>query len=125
MDPSVLRTGNIVHEFKTGHDYPVTGIVNLAGVYLNNNLLFIVHFEDIVPIELTDDLLLRFGYKEGEEDKKENRTFYIQAKESKHIIVKIHKTFYCRDREVKYIHELQNVFYFDTLTGEELKLKLL
>lgn len=94
----------------------------------NKNVIFEKHIKDITGIPLTEDWLKNFGWVS---DKPKYyihpstmliELFNISALDNAFILVGGRmgdKGFKATTKEIKYVHELQNVFY---LTGEELKI---
>lgn len=78
-------------------------------------------FEEINPIPLTEDWLLRFGF-----EKKETNFGYSKETEEGNIFINNYFVFnfdgfnIAMSTELKSVHQLQNLFF--ALTGEELKL---
>ena len=79
-----------------------------------------VDYENLIPIPLTEEILLKFGYIGNEPVFSEKSTIFTFG------IHKIWKPFnifldeYYRF-EIKYVHQLQNLYF--ALTGEELTFK--
>lgn len=137
MDIKELRIGNIV---KIDDEYlgPIEGkviSVNESGVVTIKlfdeekiGRYFNCGTEDIYPIPITEELLLKIGFK------KENE--YIAVKPNKSCLVHFPNHFITggyfviaiarlpgmpSTTPVKHLHQLQNAYYL--LTGEELKIK--
>ena len=124
MKATELRIGNLI--FQSGQ---ITTIENISRSIndwerVNNKRLF-----DCTPIPLTDEWLLDFGFSFKEDDlgfyfkwelkdDKKEFVFYVPGDEHPHR----HK-YYCGgwNGEIKYVHQLQNLYF--ALTGEELTLK--
>ena len=76
--------------------------------------------ENLVPIELTIGSLIKFGFKEvkargGISSAYKLDGIRIECSNSSNL--------YWKNKSVPYIHLLQNIYYFNTLTGEDLKLR--
>lgn len=98
-----------------GYDY--------LGVIIDNSEVEIM-LQDVEPIPLTEEWLLKFGFEKKPMYGKHNRYFFIK-----------NKLYYCQHdfysfvysnnsleiKEPKYVHQLQNLYF--ALTGEELTLK--
>ena len=81
--------------------------------------------EFIQPIILTEEWLYKFGFEENGVDKKENEKYRKYWSEGKFDVYKI-ISFYLdnnksHEPDIKYVHQLQNLYF--ALTGEELTLK--
>lgn len=112
-----LRIGNYV--LAGEYDFPmcVTGIFE-DKVYLNfdgnNDDDLICKEIEIMPIRLTDETLLKFGFVKGDiyhfiDD------FYIDNWNPE----QSHYTYNAETVKIKYLHQLQNLYF--SLTGKELK----
>ncbi len=121
MKASELRIGNLVYFFKDTAAIVIA--ISSEELYLTQGGGFInPKTEECIPIPLTEEWLLRFGFeKEG--------VYYSNSHlEISEIISKKGYDAYCTDMdfsifmtELKYVHQLQNLYF--ALTGEELKLK--
>jgi len=72
--------------------------------------------EDIPGIELTEEWLVKFGFR-----KRDNNYRVLWFINSFTLSENEFKRFYFGISEIKYVHQLQNLYF--ALTGEELKLK--
>lgn len=78
---------------------------------------------DLCPIELSEDWLFKFGFEKEEHGFYEKEYCFfdlLNISENGFIIYAVLET-YTISQEIKYVHELQNLYY--TLTGEELETK--
>jgi len=121
MEAKELRVGNYVLE---------TNIVNYDDcnsdyypdeILIVGKHLFTYEHEDIKPIPLTEEWLLKFGFELGE-------NFYIKNNVSVEIdelylwdVFLNNGTKETHLRSIKYIHQLQNLYF--ALTNEELTIK--
>jgi len=117
MDASEFRINNLVSTLQ--------GVFRVIGVFENTLAIspfltaepFQVEYKDVIPILITEEWLLRFGFYKDELDDFRNVT---RLRISFHIDRFI---FFCDNgliRDVKYIHELQNIHH--CFTSEELTL---
>ena len=141
MKPQELRIGNIV---KIDDEYlgPIEGKVTslnekaevelLLSVNKGNIRYFHCGSDDIFPIPITNELLLKIGFKKDVDENSlyryaiDNCLFEIRLWDSG-TLIKLEN--YCEDcvRKVHLpktpnLHQLQNAYYL--LTGEELEIKL-
>ena len=114
MKATELRIGNLI--FQSGQ---ITTIENISRSIndwerVNNKRLF-----DCTPIPLTEEWLLKFGFvkKEIGYSKLTEIKECFSISFGKHTSINAIKF----NNEVKYVHQLQNIYF--ALTGEELTLK--
>lgn len=69
------------------------------------------------PIKITEEWLLKFGFKEGEWKDKTNSQYLYHANDTLHIS-DVRDVNYSFESPCKYVHQLQNLYF--ALTGEEL-----
>lgn len=140
MKATELRIGNFVWDDYSG-EMIVSGIAKQNG--LQEELRLKKHnglpegsyiCETIQPIPITEEWLLKFGFKVGlnERDDEDDRII-LHVYRNKISIAEKNKTFYFyitieddtyynfKWVELKYVHQLQNLYF--ALTGEELTLK--
>ena len=133
MKVSEVRIGNIVGMEASGIKYTILGLINpedfKAGLFY--------------PVEITEELLKRFGFKPEEVGDKGNDWYSIGDADNKYvdeeleneleICVSAKQNQYVINQyntaqmnhlvgRIKYIHQLQNLFF--ALTGEELEFKV-
>lgn len=141
MENRELRIGNLVmienellSETK-GEVYKVSG-VELKRIELfpdSDSTISLDHTESlriynqlnefVIPIPLTDHWLDRFGFKYSHDTVHPNRVFrktWDEGNFDLEEIVSYHFGGSFLDVEIKYVHQLQNLFY--SLTGKELEL---
>lgn len=112
MKVTELRIGNIISLVYDPEKYGAVIALDHCGTVHVNNREYPDEIRDIVGFELTQELLTKFGYE----------TFiYFNDKEirllfhGKRVIVTIDDV---TTYEIKFVHELQNLVYFNT--GQEL-----
>lgn len=89
-----------------------TGLIESYGMY-------IYEIEEIKPIELTEEILLKSGF----ENIYEHTDHYFELKKEKEgFIVGINCFEYTHGVHFLHLHTLQNIFYFTT--NQELKINL-
>lgn len=125
MEVRELRIGNKV-KCKTSNDARIYDVLALDGLHLKiylNSPRNVWHIEDLIkPIKLTEELLLKCGFKlitddggvcgdytywsNGEIELNNLGYWFVVSTDFHH-------------PKIKYIHQLQNLYYY--LTGEELE----
>jgi hypothetical protein len=108
MKASDLRIGNLVKQ----------GVVESIGSSLIQVSDTIYESEVIEPIELTEKLLLKFGFKGTEGYYYDLEIGAIEFYYEDGILVC--DIYNYRNENVKYVHQLQNIFF--DLTNKELKI---
>jgi hypothetical protein len=124
MKASELRIGNYVN-FKNREDIffcevitlDKCGYIHLQRIFKDN-----LHnddqpesIEDITPIPLTEDWLLKFGFVSNPyQDRYENEFIHVECNKTRGIT----ELWIERMPHIKYVHQLQNLYF--ALTGEEL-----
>lgn len=123
MKPEELRISNLVHVPKTNQNIPVTIINKHVGVCVNDGFVWL-GFEEIKPIELTEEWLLKFGFDQTTPDKWfalnicNDWTFLFWNNNVLELSVNRHGVVLSK---IEYVHQLQNLYF--ALTGEELTVK--
>ncbi len=128
MKANELRIGNYVRYFEE-NDSRIDGI---EFNYCHLTDASSIYYEDIKPIPLTEDWLLKFGFKESTYG-----TFQIDGLFRTEIgndnydpVHEVHEGFKSHlvdiesnniSKEIKHVHQLQNLYF--ALTGEELEIK--
>ncbi len=127
MKANELRIGNFVSTRFENKSFVVTGIRNqhtkdgdFELIFLSNGKSFLpVHIE---PIPLTEEWLLKFGFKQKKLDSYFDTTKWSDGKNiitvNTDLFVTMESTFHKR---AEYVHTLQNLYF--ALTGEELTIK--
>jgi len=118
MKAAELRIGNYVNaEHKMyGEKYIVVESVGFDSINISFRRYLI---ENIEPIPLTEEWLLRFGFEELK------NKFYTKGRMSYHAkygwkILEKWVSGWLGVQEIKYVHQLQNLYF--ALSGEELTL---
>ena len=131
MKATDLRIGNLVYISKTKQEAKVFTINKTLGIQVNDNLLANFTFEEIKPIKLTEKWLIDFGF----EYEHFSHYFFIAVNQDTTLscgVEDLHVdfdnfgvSFWIENEldvttefiisEIKYIHELQNLYY--TLSG--------
>lgn len=115
--PEELRIGNLVYIPGTGQALPITAINMDLGVWVNRSL-GLLGFDQIDPIELTEDWMLKFGFVK----KWDNMPGLGIIEFYEHQLCKHRITPQLRmpivGLDIKSVHQLQNLYF--ALTGEEL-----
>ncbi len=95
------------------------------------------NIKDLIPIPLTEDILLKAGFEKENEDDKYGRVFLIpntkyiirivnygnpQSEDFGYSLEISDDKDWCSIKRIYYIHDLQNTIF--ALTGEEIKMEL-
>ncbi|QQV90455.1 hypothetical protein Harreka1_48 [Olleya phage Harreka_1] len=122
MEATELRIGNkLMYKFKDGWEE--------IDVFLNDfKYGFDKCFDKYKPIPLTEEWLLKFGFKGNNEngfvfgDNDVHRLkFFNKSVGYQHRIVSIWQSVAIYDATIKHVHQLQNLYF--ALTNKELKIK--
>ncbi len=134
LEAKDLRIGNLVYGV-AGNKKIVAEVTDLDNVNLTEYPIWLAskdgdgedEYESIEPIPLTEEWLLKLGFEYDEFSDEDNpfldlryNRFLFQSDKSVNyntVYLTINKT----DIKIKYVHELQNIFY--CLTGNELEIK--
>lgn len=128
MQANELRVGNLLHYVNEpelvlpdvvevesiteyGINLPVEDDISVSSVDYN--------FDDLEGIPLTEEWLLKFGFQKKDLGNFEHHFNGFPLQKNQECF--LYFTFNHRYRDVKYVHQLQNLYF--ALTGEELKLK--
>lgn len=132
MGVKEYRVGNLVNEFigigDNGVEYR---LVEICGIepsfdyvwlnYANGSGVYKRHIDNVEPIPITGEWLLRFGF-----DKSEYVGYFTPC--AKYMIdwddinsFILYKDYGTKDVKIQYVHQLQNLYY--ALTGKELERK--
>lgn len=128
MKPQELRVENLVYDRSKTRIVKVWGIESnhdqITVNHANGSAVYKVDLKDIVPIDLTEEWLLKMGFEFSHEIIKE--ALYGENPVTKDYLIVLKNTgdgwFYRNGYfKMKHVHQLQNVYF--ALTGEELKIK--
>jgi len=100
-----------------------------AGVYVYSDSMhgstYFYLIEEIKPIELTEEWLLKMGFEKRADWQFVNSKlvieFWLIVNKKIDVRFRINENESIPIREIKYVHQLQNLYY--ALTGEELTIK--
>lgn len=113
-----LRLGNYVNCIFSENDYSRIAGITEEHPYIDEITYDYLGWEEIEPIELTEEWLINFGFKENTT----SWTFIYVPNYCKPVkLIKYHNRLYFNGKCIHEIHQLQNIYF--TLTGEELTLK--
>lgn len=123
MEAKELRMGNYIRDIESEREGYVLTIGKITSTVKMEFSELTQKFEEYEPIELTEEWLLKFQFSEIDE-----KLYCIRFRLNRVDIYKMISgdyPFYFRfnqvDVEIKYVHQLQNLFF--ALTGSELELK--
>jgi len=122
MNITELRIGNLVYCVATNNIQKITGITE-EHTYVNSITFDYLEFDELEPIDITEEWLIRFGFEHSDRFGFEHSDFLQDfIKDSFHLIITNNGKFIspdiCRSPELKYVHQLQNLYF--ALTGKEL-----
>ena len=114
IQPNELRIGNWVRD----------DIVNLKDVQVEQ-IDPSENFEDLSPIPLTEEWLIKFGLIKGSKKNRTGNVFYLEIDNRRYYFVKYGKMFDWEFGDIafaqlEYVHQFQNLIF--ALTGKELEL---
>lgn len=116
MQSKDLRIGNLVKHL----DYHLeVQKIGFTKIWIEDGT---ISFDEIEPIKLTEEWCIKFGFQKDLENtiyKNINKHCFL-CYENKIVTLLEEENNYCL-RKIKYVHELQNLYF--ALTGEELELK--
>jgi hypothetical protein len=118
MKINELRIGNYISPLGRGTTV-VEGLCIWDGLIQSSNFAE-RGIEDFEPIPLTEEWLLKFGCIEVYENAFQDvdSTFIVEFKENKFIVYLICPMPWVKLEYIKYVHQLQNLYF--ALTGEEI-----
>lgn len=132
MKSNELRIGNLISRLDIGNSEPrIESVIELRKdkVLTSGPISVICGYDEINGIQLTEELLLKLGFKKELES--DNAIFYENDFISINTYKGYNSTFLKRNRllnqqdysinNIKYVHQLQNLYF--SLTGEELTIK--
>jgi len=110
----VLNEDGIIHEIHGIDSISITSRKpNIAEPFEN------AHIHRYVPVSLTEERLVNFGFVKV---KAISGVICAYKKGGIRINISNSGNFYWKNKPVPYVHLLQNIYYFNELTGEELKI---
>lgn len=129
MDIRELRLGNMVHTPDTNQDVPVCALNTFTNcLYVNNNIIAPIYANEVEPIVLTEELLLKCGFYQiyGSDPQEPNAMLLYYNSTGDFTIMSTENdrdTFlYDTGIIVTSVHQLQNLHF--ALTGKELEVTL-
>ena len=111
MKANELRIGNWVNN--NPRDGVITVFSNDKCVIRHKAGIDRAFIEELEPIPLTEEWLLKFEF--------ERNKYALNSFIKNDVIISTDKFIYMSRTKLKYVHQLQNLYF--ALTGEELKLK--
>jgi hypothetical protein len=130
MEAKELRIGNYVNDHLSRVQKVSETRSDAYICYLSNGNKLKYKLNTTTPIPLTEDWLLKFGFEKGKDEYNFNG-FDLEDRNTDQFlsvdkIIKLKNNFGCWYvgtylRELKHVHQLQNLYF--ALTGEELNLK--
>ena len=121
MESKELRIGNYIQWGDNKNKIEIVNLVGSGVLGLKSDAIFDIYtpIESFKPIVLTNDWLVRFGY-----EKSNDGYFYHNPSPTIPIYYRnegnVGLCFYGLSNEIRYVHQLQNLFF--ALTGKELTL---
>jgi hypothetical protein len=125
MKVQELRIGNLVNF--DGVNYKAESIHLEGCVGLNDIMYEEVYIDDLKPINLTEEWLIRFGFKYKDAGKYGKSGYFLKIKNqdqdtflfaNNKLQVSIYTFSIFIDVNIEYLHQLQNLYF--ALTGKEL-----
>ena len=114
MKVSELRVGNLIQWESTGD---IESVIDIKTLRLKNPIINNIHIKDCKPIPLTEEWLLKFGFVSNPyQDRYENEFIHVECNKTRGIT----ELWIERMPHIKYVHQLQNLYF--ALTGQELEL---
>ena len=123
MKANELRIGNFVKSTTMNYECVVYGILNdrLVAVTYPSGVTASEYPEQLAPVQLTEDLLLRAGFENSKRTDKcfeKGTNVIVSTADDKFRFVMGNFVAQLVLREIEYVHQLQNLYF--ALTGEEL-----
>jgi hypothetical protein len=116
MESNELRIGNYVDCYKKRHNEKFIEVESIELYSINYDFCG-YYVCDLIPIPITEDWLLKFGFEKDSDLVnslcKSGIWFNVKNMEATYLSHKL--------RKINYVHELQNLYF--ALTGEELTIK--
>ena len=121
MKASELRIGNILWWDYIADNAAVTSIDTLQ-VSLDRSERSMIDIDDLNPIPITEEWLLKFGFKDDEPHNyinvDEHGAMQIMFDQYRKVVSIFTAGAHYYMKEIQYVHQLQNLYF--ALTGEEL-----
>ena len=128
-----LRIGSLVFTNRNNYFKTITEIrhfkCSIRYIRTDTNLMHesMVDYEDLIPIELTEEMLIKFGFEKSSSTDSKEWDNFDSAPENSICIEFVDNEFYFTggegipfSRKCRFVHELQNLYF--ALTGSELVL---
>jgi len=132
MKANELRIGNYIESY--GNNHKITeiffGLVEFEEYLISTEEGITFEIDELKPIPLTEDLLLRFGFEkrlykwnDGSEsdDLFIQNSYFIGIHDGYNTISRLYRNEYQFLMNIESIHQLQNLYF--ALTGRELEIK--
>lgn len=124
-----LRLGNLLNSDKDTHSHTR----KVSGIGHENHIVYLdsihnrisserIDIGHLKPIPLTEEWLLKFGFKNNGQNIYDLPSWVPYLRERKRKNQKWYQVFNVADCNIEYVHQLQNLYF--ALTGEELEVKL-
>ena len=122
-----LRIGNLVYSKETNQLQKITGLTD-ENPFIDAITFDYTNYDEIEAIPLTEEWLLKFGFEKNFENlieiliNKNQSLHFDETDNFMSLYIPInHEFIYLVFKHIKYVHQLQNLFF--ALTGEELEIK--
>lgn len=123
MEAKELRIGNLVHRLDLGTKQKrIESILEISErLTVTGPIKVICNYDEIFPIPITEEWLLKLGFELKYEDEDDNSIYFLNnfeiTKDIFENIFWIDANIITPDR-IEYIHKVQNIYF--ALTGKEL-----
>lgn len=122
IDKHELRIGNIVPLWK-GQIGVIKELHHDVAFVMWNSVVHVMFYKDISPIELTEDILLKWGFEKHDNGSLQSDINYGITLWSKNgSVVRLYYESDEFGQEIETLHHLQNLYF--ALTGKELQIDL-
>lgn len=120
MRANELRIGNFV---KSKDGVTVVDLIKEDGIGIGYDFDAKYSWEEIKPIPLTEEILLKAGFdEESEKPINYSANLYVDMVSNEACVGCEYDGFHLVRSNIKYVHQLQNLYF--ALTGEELNIEL-